>query len=103
MITPHTTLPHSSAKNSHGCTNVIYMTTKKPTKKTVAKKPVKKAAPKKAAPKKASPATVTVRLDTSAATENTVKQEPKNLGTVVYAADIKNLSLRDRVYNWFRK
>jgi len=102
MITPHTTLPHSSAKNSHGCTNVVYMTTKKPTKKTVAKKPAKKAAPKKATVKKVAPQKATFSVSSSTET-NIIKPETSSSGTVVYAADIKNLSLRDRVYNWFRK
>ena len=83
------------------------MTTKKPTKKTVAKKTAKKAvakkAPaKKAATKKAAPKKKTFNVSSTTET-NIIKPGTNNSGTVVYAADIKNLSLRDRVYNWFRK
>ena len=82
------------------------MTTKKPTKKTVAKKTAKKAvakkAPaKKAATKKAAPKKKTFNVSSTTET-NIIKPGTNNSGTVVYAADIKNLSLRDRVYNWFR-
>ena len=83
------------------------MTTKKPTKKTVAKKTAnkavaKKAPAKKAVTKKAAPKKKTFNVSSTTET-NIIKPGTNNSGTVVYAADIKNLSLRDRVYNWFRK
>ena len=84
-------------------------TNKKPAKKAAAKKaPAKKAAAKKAPAKKApakKPAkSVSGKMTISATTEtNVIKPStPSTSGAVVYAAEIKNSSLRDRVFNWFR-
>lgn len=77
-------------------------TNKKPAKKAVAKKaPAKKAAVKKAPAKKAS-AKKTATTDLEPKTDIIKPNTPSNSGAVVYAAEIKNPSLRDRVFNWFR-
>lgn len=85
-------------------------TNKKPAKKAAAKKaPVKKKAVAKKAPAKKAPAkkpakSVSGKMTISATTEtNVIKPNtPSTSGAVVYAAEIKNPSLRDRVFNWFR-
>ena len=102
MITPHTTLPHSSAKKSHGWANVIYMTTKKPTKKTVAKKTAKKAVAKKAPAKKAAPKKKAFNVSSSTET-NIIKSDENNSSAVIYVSEITNPKLRDKVLNWFRR
>lgn len=112
-ITAQPTLPHGSARKAHGWTNVNYMTTKKTTKKTAAKKPAKKAAAKKAPAKKAvakkAPAKkaakrVSGSMSISSTTEtNIIKPStPSTSGAVIYASEIKNTSLRDRVFAWFK-
>jgi hypothetical protein len=87
------------------------MTAKKPTKKTAAKKPAKKVAkkPAKKAPAKKAPAKKAVKsvsgsMSISSTTEtNIIKPSaPSTSGAVIYASEIKNPSLRDRVFAWFR-
>jgi hypothetical protein len=90
------------------------MTTKKTTKKTVAKKPAKKAVAKKApankavakkavakkAPAKKSVKSVSGKMAISSTTETNVIKP--TTGAVIYASEIKNTSLRDRVFAWFK-
>jgi hypothetical protein len=78
------------------------MTTKKPTKKTVAKKPAKKAVAKKAPAKKA--AAPKKALSIKSSTEaNIIKPETNNSSAVIYVSEIKNLKLREKVLNWFKR
>ena len=78
------------------------MTTKKPTKKTVAKKTAKKAVAKKAPAKKAAPKKKAFSVSSSTET-NIIKPETSNSSAVIYVSEIKNLKLRDKVLNWFRR
>ena len=82
-----TTSLFSSATNSHGCTNVIYMTNKKP----AAKKTTKKPAAKKTAPKK---------VATAAAPE---APKPQPVAQVIYAGDVKNPKTKKKFFSWFRR
>lgn len=90
------------------------MTTKKTTKKTVAKKPAKKAVAKKAPAKKAAKKAVAKKapakkvaksmsgkMEISSTTETNIIK-PSTTGAVIYASEIKNTSLRDRVFAWFK-
>jgi ribonuclease E len=80
---------------------------KKPVKKSAAKKaPAKKAPAKKAAPKKAAAdvkkdITPETKIISSTGPATPVAEKPT--GAIVYANDVKNVSLRKRVLAWFRK
>jgi hypothetical protein len=84
------------------------MTTKKTTKKTAAKKPAKKAAAKKAPAKKVAKKPAVKKAPSpkkalqikSTSESNVIK--PATSGAVIYASEIKNPSLRDRVFAWFK-
>lgn len=89
-------------------------TNKKPAKKAPAKKAAVKKAPAKKTPAKKAPAkkapakkpakSASGSMKISSTTEtNIIKPNtPSTSGAVVYASEIKNPSLRDRVFNWFR-
>jgi hypothetical protein len=80
------------------------MTSKKPVKKTAkkaVKKVAKKAPAKKAAAKKA-PAKKAISVNSATETNIIKPIEPNNSGAVVYASEVKNPSLRERMFNWFR-
>ena len=82
-----TTSYFGSATNSHGCTNVAYMTNKKPAAKKTTKKPVaKKRAPKKVA---------------TAAAPKAPKPQP--VAQVIYAGDVKNPTTKKKFFSWFRR
>lgn len=84
------------------------MTSKKPSKKTSKKAAPKKKAPaKKSAPKKKAAApkskpTFAKADDLAAAFKAAEVAETPKTGTVIYAADVKNPSLKERFFAWFR-
>ena len=97
----------------HGCTSVTDMATnKKPVKKAAAKKAPannkKAAANKKAAPKKkptfAPSSALTDTKDANVSAVGVTSTPKDNApSVVVYANDVKNKSLRDRILAWFRR
>jgi len=76
-----------SARITHGCTKVAFMTNKKP----AAKKATKKPAAKKQAPKKVVATT----------TPEAPKAEPA--AQVIYAADVQNPKTKKKFFSWFRR
>ncbi len=85
-------------------------TNKKPAKKSAAKKaPAKKKAVAKKAPAKKAPAKKAAKspsgkmtINATTETRVTTPETPSTAGTVVYASEIKNLSLKARVLAWFK-
>jgi hypothetical protein len=83
------------------------MTSKKPAKKTTKKAaPKKKASAKKPAAKKKdapkSKPTFAKADDLVAAVAPVAAPEAPKTGTVIYAGDVKNPSLKERFFAWFR-